>query len=249
MKTRSFPGVAPILLALFLLLPGCGEDEQTVTTTVTEQTADTAQAEPVENKPKSNPKPKPEPLTLAEQAEGVVADYYAAVDSSLYGQAWKLLSPTLQQSEGGFEVWKAGYATTLETKATGINAISASEQSAVVELGIKAVDADVCGKAVDQTFAGTWQLAWFDGEFLGTAFDVAKTGGTTPITDPAACTSGGGGVSLTPSGCDPNYSGCVPPYPPDVDCLDLREEVDVIGEDVHNLDIEGDGEACEVFFE
>jgi endonuclease YncB( thermonuclease family) len=54
-----------------------------------------------------------------------------------------------------------------------------------------------------------------------------------------------------PSGtCDPNYAGgCVPPYPPDVDCADLRARgigpVRVIGADVHRLDADGDGWGCE----
>ena len=54
-----------------------------------------------------------------------------------------------------------------------------------------------------------------------------------------------------PSGkCDPNYSGgCVPPYPPDVDCADIRAlgiaPVSVIGVDVHRLDGDHDGWGCE----
>ena len=51
--------------------------------------------------------------------------------------------------------------------------------------------------------------------------------------------------------CDPNYSGaCVPPYPPDLDCADLRTmglalPVRVIGADPHRLDGDGDGYGCE----
>ena len=45
--------------------------------------------------------------------------------------------------------------------------------------------------------------------------------------------------------CDSNYSGCVPVYPPDVNCEDVDGPVNVTGEDVHQLDREGDGEACE----
>jgi hypothetical protein len=50
--------------------------------------------------------------------------------------------------------------------------------------------------------------------------------------------------------CDPNYAGgCVPPYPPDVDCADIRAlriaPVRVIGTDVHRLDRDGDGLGCE----
>ena len=49
--------------------------------------------------------------------------------------------------------------------------------------------------------------------------------------------------------CDPNYSGgCVPLYPPDVDCADIRAlgiaPVRVIGSDPHRLDGDGDGYGC-----
>ncbi|MEW6582755.1 MAG: hypothetical protein AB1416_08345 [Actinomycetota bacterium] len=47
------------------------------------------------------------------------------------------------------------------------------------------------------------------------------------------------------SSCDPNYSGCVPRYPPDVDCSDIVGPVRVIGSDVHGLDRDGDGVACD----
>ena len=46
--------------------------------------------------------------------------------------------------------------------------------------------------------------------------------------------------------CDPNYSGaCVPVHPPDVDCDDVDGPVVVTGEDVHALDANNDGSACE----
>jgi micrococcal nuclease len=58
-------------------------------------------------------------------------------------------------------------------------------------------------------------------------------------------------LAATGSGrCDPNYTGgCVPPYPPDVDCADLHRlgiaRVRVVGRDVHNLDGDHDGWGCE----
>ena len=64
-------------------------------------------------------------------------------------------------------------------------------------------------------------------------------------------TSGPPTTKPPPSGkCDPNYSGgCVPPYPPDLDCADIRAlgiaPVKVIGVDVHRLDGDGDGWGCE----
>lgn len=49
---------------------------------------------------------------------------------------------------------------------------------------------------------------------------------------------------MSPS-CDPNYSGCVPPYPPDVDCAEVGGPVSVYGADPHGLDADGDGVGCE----
>jgi Excalibur calcium-binding domain len=45
--------------------------------------------------------------------------------------------------------------------------------------------------------------------------------------------------------CDPNYSGCVPPYPPDVNCPQVDGPVQVLGSDPHGLDRDKDGIACE----
>lgn len=46
-------------------------------------------------------------------------------------------------------------------------------------------------------------------------------------------------------GCDPNYTPCVPVYPPDLDCADVNGPITVTGSDPHGLDGEGDGIACE----
>lgn len=50
------------------------------------------------------------------------------------------------------------------------------------------------------------------------------------------------------SKCDPNYQGCIPPYPPDLDCSDIKRmglaPIRVIGVDVHKFDGDGDGIGC-----
>lgn len=46
-------------------------------------------------------------------------------------------------------------------------------------------------------------------------------------------------------GCDPNYSGCVPEYPPDVNCPEVDGPVEVVGRDPHGLDRDNDGVGCE----
>lgn len=53
----------------------------------------------------------------------------------------------------------------------------------------------------------------------------------------------------TPIGeCDPNYEGCIPLFPPDLNCSDIKNlglaPVRVIGRDVHRLDADGDGIGC-----
>lgn len=46
--------------------------------------------------------------------------------------------------------------------------------------------------------------------------------------------------------CLPQYAGaCVPAPPPDLDCKDIGHPIAVLGEDVHRLDRDGDGRACE----
>lgn len=72
------------------------------------------------------------------------------------------------------------------------------------------------------------------------AVTTYKTVGTpvaTPVTAPSATT-----------GCDPNYAGCIPLYPPDLNCGDLKTlglaPVTIIGKDPHKLDGDGDGKAC-----
>jgi micrococcal nuclease len=52
----------------------------------------------------------------------------------------------------------------------------------------------------------------------------------------------------TNSKCDPNYKGCIPTYPPDLDCTDIKKlglaPIRVIGKDVHKFDSDGDRIGC-----
>jgi endonuclease YncB( thermonuclease family) len=54
---------------------------------------------------------------------------------------------------------------------------------------------------------------------------------------------------LKNSKCDPNYQGCIPIYPPDLDCTDIKKlglaPIRVIGKDVHKFDSDGDGIGCD----
>ncbi len=70
-----------------------------------------------------------------------------------------------------------------------------------------------------------------------TTFKAVGTPVASPVTAPSATT-----------GCDPNYAGCIPLYPPDLNCSDIKalglSPVIVIGKDPHRLDGDGDGKAC-----
>lgn len=51
--------------------------------------------------------------------------------------------------------------------------------------------------------------------------------------------------SASDKGCLAQYQGaCVPPPPPDYDCSDFDGPITVTGDDVHQLDSDGDGIAC-----
>jgi len=72
------------------------------------------------------------------------------------------------------------------------------------------------------------------------------------VLDPerAIATGTSGPSAKTAGRCDPNYAGgCVPPYPPDLDCADIRAlgiaPVRVVGDDPHRLDGDHDGWGCE----
>lgn len=47
--------------------------------------------------------------------------------------------------------------------------------------------------------------------------------------------------------CDPSYVGvCIPPKPPDLDCIQISERnIEVVGNDPHDLDRDSDGIGCE----
>lgn len=228
-------------LVLAIALVGCGgEPENETPSTVTVTEAATQQGRAAKRPTRS----------LRQRAEATVRRYYRAVDRGAYRAAWALLSTSLQAELGGYAAWLDGYDTTVSTRADGIRAIRTSSGSAVVELGIEATDVDACGTTVDQTFAGTWSLRAEGGRLRATSFDVEKTSGATPVSDPGACGYEEGSESPPPESepiCDPNYTGCVPVSSGDVDCYEVGEEVEVVGEDVYGLDLEGDGNACEIY--
>jgi micrococcal nuclease len=64
---------------------------------------------------------------------------------------------------------------------------------------------------------------------------------------PGPAASAGGGGSGGGGNCDPSYpTVCIPPYPPDLDCADVRpSNFPVVGSDPHGFDGNHDGVGCE----
>ena len=84
---------------------------------------------------------------------------------------------------------------------------------------------------------GLWKLC------PNTKLDTSKGAHTGPVPSKLPSTSKSGVK------CDPNYQGCIPPYPPDLDCTDIKRmrlaPIRVIGLDVHKFDGDGDGIGCD----
>jgi len=57
------------------------------------------------------------------------------------------------------------------------------------------------------------------------------------------------GITKLKTTCDPNYDGCIPAYPPDLNCAEVRKlglaPIRVVGLDVHKFDGDGDGIGCD----
>lgn len=104
-------------------------------------------------------------------------------------------------------------------------------------------------RAAREADKGLWGLA-----ASGGSSSKKPSSGSSSTSKSSASKSSGSKSTAKKSGgssssrkCDPNYSGaCVPPYPPDVDCGQLSAKgFRVVGTDVHRLDRDSDGVACE----
>lgn len=84
---------------------------------------------------------------------------------------------------------------------------------------------------------GLWKLC------PNTKLDTSKLADTGPVPTKLPATP------KSNNKCDPNYQGCIPAYPPDLDCTDIKKmglaPIRVIGIDVHKFDGDGDGIGCD----
>jgi ABC-type Fe3+-hydroxamate transport system substrate-binding protein len=102
------------------------------------------------------------------------------------------------------------------------------------------VSACVSDEPLDEEPAGTTTTAVEDG------LPFASTTTAAPTTTAVPTTTAPPPPPARAASCDPNYAGaCVPPYPPDVDCGDVGQPVQVVGSDPHGLDRDADGAGCE----
>lgn len=68
---------------------------------------------------------------------------------------------------------------------------------------------------------------------------------TVQVPEPAPVPTAEPPPQLTGGGCDPNYTPCIPAYPPDLNCPDIGFTVQRVGGDPHGLDRDDDGWGCE----
>jgi hypothetical protein len=113
---------------------------------------------------------------LSPSAEALVTAYYRALDERRFSTAWKALSPSVQERFGGFEGWRAGFATTVSSRPSDI---SVSADGTSVEHVLTAVDRSPCGE-IRQRFAVTWKLLRLDGTWLAERLSAVKRSGPDP---------------------------------------------------------------------
>jgi hypothetical protein len=82
----------------------------------------------------------------------VVRAYYRALDRRDFPAAWRSLSPTVRIAFGGYDRWRAGFASTLSSRPTELRV-----RGAAVELVLVARDRAACGVLV-RRFAVRWEL-------------------------------------------------------------------------------------------
>jgi micrococcal nuclease len=92
---------------------------------------------------------------------------------------------------------------------------------------------------------GLWAPSTCGGDADAPASQSKRSGGGGGAGSGASAAVGSGAGGRSGSGCEPGYSPCVPRYPPDLDCADVKGPIRVTGRDPHNLDGDGDGVACE----
>jgi hypothetical protein len=131
--------------------------------------AETARAPRATSRRDTTPRAAPSPTQI-------VRAYYAALDAGRFARAWARLTPAVRARFGGFDHWRAGYATTLDHVVDAVQ----TQAGGVVRVTLTATDRTPCGGTTTRQFAVTWQLH----AGRATALSAAKLAGQDPA---AAC--------------------------------------------------------------
>jgi len=144
------------------------------------------------------PAPAERSVDLAARGDAaahVVGDFYRAVNKRQWADAWSRLSPAVQQRFGGMTSWQSGFQHTDSTTVLSAVGTAGSATTATVDVTLRSVDTDACGRAVTQRFTGTWTLARGNGRWAATAIALAKSGGGTLRTADQCADAATGGTS------------------------------------------------------
>jgi hypothetical protein len=107
-----------------------------------------------------------------------VRGYYAAIERGDYEEAWSRLSASTQGQS--FEVWRAGYATTVSQRVSDVT----REPEGVVRYVLVAVDRTPCGTTTERRFEVRWRLVRSDRSYTATSLGATTLSGIDPL---AAC--------------------------------------------------------------
>jgi hypothetical protein len=116
--------------------------------------------------------------SVASPARAVRA-YYRALDRRDFTRAWRALSPPVRAEFGGIEVWRAGFAATLESTPSRLRVTTSGDEATVVHV-LTARDRAECGE-IEQQFSVQWRLRRTPDGWRATAVTAQ------PLDAPAAC--------------------------------------------------------------
>src|SRR4051794_34885790 len=102
--------------------------------------------------------------SASQMATGAVSDYYSAIDSRTFAEAWHFLGSQQRLADQGFQTWRSGFVTTTNTNLQSARPTKADPDTVSVAVRINTADLDACAKTVRQTFQGTWTVDLASGE-------------------------------------------------------------------------------------
>jgi hypothetical protein len=199
---------------------------------------------------------------VAAEAAKAVNDYYDAIDSRAFGDAWLLLGSEQRREDQGFQTWRSGYATTQVTTLRRALPRLRDSDTAVVRVALKTVDEYSCDNRERKIFAGTWTVDVVGGSPVLSGADISQIG-SVPL--PSNCPSPPPPPpsppppppqTTTQSNCDPSYpDACLIDGIGDYDCEGgsgngpnyIHGPVTVTGSDPFGLDADGNGIGCESY--